>query len=124
MAEKTNASPQNSAFESGTLQDSQCSMSFSEPDSKIRNISFRNGNVHRCFIIFGSHNENISSKILLRWADKERKPFHIQACLKAGTDKYVSKLIERQVIYSFQSSNVFLRVHIMRKYANIKSWLN
>lgn len=35
VAEKINASPQNSAFESGTLQDSQCSMTFSELDSKI-----------------------------------------------------------------------------------------
>lgn len=66
VAEKINASPQNSAFESETLQDSQCSMTFSKPDSKIQNISFRNGNVHRCFIVFGSHNENISSKILLK----------------------------------------------------------
>lgn len=93
MAEKINASPQNSAFESGTLQDSQCSMTFSELDSKIRNISFRNGNVHRCFIIFGSHNENISSKILGGLIKKGR--LHTQACLKAGTDKYVSKLTER-----------------------------
>lgn len=34
MAEKRSASPQNSAFESRTLQDSQCSMTISKPHSK------------------------------------------------------------------------------------------
>lgn len=59
VAEKKSASPQNSAFESRTLQDSQCSMTIPKPHSETWNISFRNGNVLRRFI-FGSQNKNIS----------------------------------------------------------------
>lgn len=65
MAEKKNASPENSAFEPRTLQDRHCSMTFSKPHSKMWNISFRNGNVLRCFIIFGSQNEENTSRLNL-----------------------------------------------------------
>jgi len=70
VAETRTASPQNSAFESGTLQDSQCGMTISKPHSKIWDISFRNGNVLRRFIILGSQNKNISRLNILKWADK------------------------------------------------------
>lgn len=72
MAEKTNASPQNSAFEFRTLQDSQCSVTFPKSPSKIWNVSFRNVSALRCFIFFGSQNEeNISRLNLPKWADNQ-----------------------------------------------------
>lgn len=47
------------------------SMTFSKLCSKIWNISFRNGNALRCFIIFGSQSETISRLNLPKWTDNQ-----------------------------------------------------
>lgn len=105
MAEKINASPQNSAFESGTRQ----SMQHDFPNQIPKYGTFLlETNVPGCFIILDHAMKIFLGQIYLSGLKtNNRKGAFFSKHLKAGTDKHVSKFIEEEVIYSSKFSNVF-----------------
>lgn len=71
MAEKINASPQNSAFEFRTLQDSQCSMTFLNHIPKHGTFLLE---MEMLLVVSSSldqQNENISRLNLPTWANNQ-----------------------------------------------------
>lgn len=71
MAEKINASPQNSAFEFRTLQDSQCSMTFLNLIPKHGTFLLEMEMLLVVSLSLDQQNENISRLNLPTWANNQ-----------------------------------------------------